>query len=113
MGKSRIEVRGKNIDLQRKGYCAQDWRRVTDGRFLLPSVLQRKLPSMFRDSRTCDSELAILLSTFLAHTTADTSDRQTRLSHNALSVSLSCVHSSYVLAEDGIGTSAIARYLRL
>src|SRR6266705_1401716 len=87
-----IEVRGKNIDSQREGNGAQDWRLFNDGQFLLPSVLQRRLPSTFRDSRTCDSEPAILRSAFLARMTADTSGKQTRLRHNALSASLSYAH---------------------
>jgi hypothetical protein len=89
---------------------ARDWRRFNDGQFLLPSVLQRKLPSTFRDSRTCDSEPAILRSTFLADTTADTSGKRTRLSRNALSASLSCFPLLLLLAEDGIGNNAIARH---
>src|SRR4029079_6391701 len=67
------------------------------GHFPLPPALQRRLPSTFRDSRTCGSEPAILRSTFLARTTADTSDTQTRLCRNALSSSLSSLPPLLVL----------------
>ena len=105
-----LEVRDKNIDSQREGNGAQDWRQFNDGQFLLPSVLQRRLPSTFRDSHICGSEPAIPRSIFLARTTADTSGIQTRLSRNALSVSLSCVPFLRILVEDGIGDDAIARH---
>src|SRR5512140_908722 len=84
-----IEMRGKDIDSQREGAGARDRHRLNDERFLLPSVLQQKLPSTFRDSHTYDSEPAILQSTFPEHMTADTSGKQTHLSRNALSASLS------------------------
>src|SRR5437879_11241570 len=94
-----LEVSGKTIESKREGNSAQDWHLFNDGQFLLPSVLQRRLPSTFRDSRTCDSEPAILRSTFLARTTAGTSGKQTRLCHNALSASPSYANPLTVFSE--------------
>src|SRR6185295_4352807 len=107
-----LEVRAKNIDSQRVGVGEQDWHLFNDGQFLLPSALQRRLPSTFHDSRTCGSEPAILRSTFLARMTADTSGTQIHLSHSVLSASLSYGPLWLVLAEDGTGDGVIARRFR-
>ena len=85
-----IEMRkGENIGSQKEGAGAAELSRFNDGQFPLPSALQRRLRSMFHDSRTCDSERATPRSTFLARTIAGTSGTQTRLSHNALFAFLS------------------------